>query len=796
MFGPAQSNDPIQVPQMEPVVLSGNTPQFATEPETANESQASGGSQFSGSPLASQNFDPNLVSANNSSYPAETANIDEIAGNLEDQMVASGVVIDQSSQAESLEPIDSQSSSFDEQSAPVETANIEDIANSLEADLDNIPANSTEGAVNETDQANQANVTNSGENLVGVGSLPGVSLVGGNLAGGMATNPGMTAPVPTPTNLGEQPLPEGIDPNKTYASIIDVLKDQGVLSQERAGQVMVTNVSTGEPFDSILEKNKFVSEEDLTKAKSVVYKIPFIKISESGTDPQALAQIPEGVARNYEMLPILFDKEKGTLVVAMKNPLDLSAIDFAEQKSGLKIITKYATPSEIERKIAENYSQSLSGEVTEALEQTSQVEEDRVKKKDLRALSGETIRQAPITKIVQTIVSFAMKARASDIHIEPQENRTRVRYRIDGILVEKLILPSSVHDAVVSRVKILSGLKIDEKRIPQDGRFNFVSGDKEVDLRVSTLPTVNGEKIVMRLLKKDATVPDLEELGLNGAALRYVRDAIKVPHGIVLVTGPTGSGKTTTLYSVLHTINTPKVNIITLEDPVEYQMASVNQVQVNPQAGLSFASGLRSFLRQDPNIIMVGEIRDSETADLAVQASLTGHLVFSTLHTSSAAGAIPRLLDMGVEPFLLTSSLTLAMAQRVVRIINPKYKEEYKPEKAVVDDIKKVLGPRLDEWLKKSNTMAGTNKKIEDIVLYRAKEERPPTEPEYKGRIAIFEVMPLSEGIGRLILERKPASDMEKLAIADGMLLMKQDGYLKALEGITTIEEVLRVAQI
>jgi len=309
-------------------------------------------------------------------------------------------------------------------------------------------------------------------------------------------------------------------------------------------------------------------------------------------------------------------------------------------------------------------------------------------------------------------------------------------------------------------------------------------------LRVSTLPTVNGEKIVMRLLKKDATVPDMEELGLTGMALRHVKDLIKVPHGIILVTGPTGSGKTTTLYSILHTINTSKVNIITLEDPVEYQMASVNQVQVNQQAGLTFASGLRSFLRQDPNIIMVGEIRDSETADLAVQASLTGHLVFSTLHTSSAAGAIPRLMDMGVEPFLLTSSLTLSMAQRVVRVINKKFKEEYKPEKAIIDDIKEVLGPRLDEWLRKNN------RKDENIVLYRAKEDRPQTEPEYKGRIAIFEVMPISEGISRLILEKKPASEMEKLAVKDGMLLMKQDGYLKALDGITTIEEVLRVAQI
>jgi len=604
----------------------------------------------------------------------------------------------------------------------------------------------------------------------------------------------VSAPVPGGVNTAAVVQPDealGIDPDKNYGNVVEALKDSGSITQDEANQILVENVSSGRTFEAILEENKFASEEQLTLAKSVVHKIPFVKISEYGNDPQALTQLPEGVARNYSMLPLTYDKEKNSLTVAMKNPLDLSAIDFAEQKSGLKIISYYAMPSELERKIAENYSQSLSTEVTEALEQTTQVAEAKAQQKDLSGLSGETIRQAPITKIVQTIVAFAMKARASDVHIEPQEHRTRVRYRIDGILIEKLILPRSVHEAVVSRIKILSGLKIDEKRIPQDGRFNFVSGDSEVDLRVSTLPTIHGEKIVMRLLKKDASVPALEELGLTGIALRRVKDAIKVPHGIVLVTGPTGSGKTTTLYSVLHTINTPKVNIMTLEDPVEYQMVGINQVQINPQAGLTFASGLRSFLRQDPNIIMVGEIRDSETAELAIQASLTGHLVFSTLHTSSAAGAIPRLLDMGAEPFLLASSMTLTMAQRVVRKINEEYKEEYKPEKAIIEDIKKVLGTKLDDWMKSKSI-----KSTDDIILYRAKNDRPQTEPEYKGRVAIFEVMPVSEPIGKLILERKPATEMEKIAEADGMLFMKQDGYIKALEGITTIEEVLRVAEI
>jgi len=391
---------------------------------------------------------------------------------------------------------------------------------------------------------------------------------------------------------------------------------------------------------------------------------------------------------------------------------------------------------------------------------------------------------------VETILTFAIKSRASDVHIEPLADKTRVRYRIDGILMEKLILPKSVHEATVSRVKILSDLKIDEKRVPQDGRFNFVAGADEVDLRVSTLPTIHGEKIVMRLLRKNANVPSLEQLGLTGLALKNIQESIKVPHGIILVTGPTGSGKTTTLYSVLHTVNTPKVNVMTLEDPVEYQMAGINQVQINPQAGLSFASGLRSFLRQDPNIIMVGEIRDSETAELAIQASLTGHLVFSTLHTSSAAGALPPLLDMGAEPFLLASSMTLTMGQRVVRLINPDFKEEYQPDPAVLADIRAVLGPLYEQWC------TTNNKDPNHLTLYRTTQSRPQSEPEYKGRMAICEVMKITDEIGHLVMQRKAATEIEKVAMKDGMLLMKQDGYIKALEGKTTIEEVLRVAQV
>ena len=576
---------------------------------------------------------------------------------------------------------------------------------------------------------------------------------------------------------------------KQYDSLLDALVAKNKLSKQMADSVALEQINTGQELEELLTQKNIVSEVDITEAKAEFFHLPFVSIPAIGISPEALTKIPESVARLYRMFPFQFDKDQNLLHVAMENPLDLNAVDFAEKKSGCRLKAYFASPSELNRAISEKYAQTLSSEVTEALKETKQVASDRQQKQDLSKLSGQVIRDAPITKIVETFLSFAMKSRASDIHIEPLEDRTRVRYRIDGILYEKLVLPKSVHDAVVSRIKILSQLKIDEKRLPQDGRFTFLSSGEEVDLRVSTLPTVYGEKVVLRLLKKNAVIPTLSDLGMRGNALKNFQVATRVPHGIILVTGPTGSGKTTTLYSVLHEINTPKVNILTLEDPVEYQIQGVNQVQINPQAGLTFASGLRSFLRQDPNIIMVGEIRDPETAELAIQASLTGHLVFSTLHTNSAASSLPRLLDMGAEPFLLASSMTLLMAQRVVRKLNEAYKEEYIPTPEVIADMKEVLGSYFTAWC------AQHKKKENEITLFRSSQNRPETEGEYKGRVGIFEVMPMTEKIGKLILEHQPASALEHQAVADGMMLMKQDGYLKALEGITTLEEVLRVAE-
>lgn len=576
--------------------------------------------------------------------------------------------------------------------------------------------------------------------------------------------------------------PKGLSPVTTVA---DILVTQGIIPQEVLDQTKAESINNGQEVEQILFDKGLLDEEQLARAKAEFYHIDFIKLSEIGVAPEALNVVSEGLAQRYLILPFAIDKINNTVSVAMANPLDLRAIDFVEKKTGFRIIPFMAMKTELEAQITERYTQSLSTEVTAALRESSL---DHKKIVDVKQL-GEVIREAPIAKIVETVLSFAVKARASDVHIEPQPDKTRVRYRIDGILHEKLVLPKGVQDAVVSRIKILADLKIDEKRLPQDGRFTFRSNDEIIDLRVSTLPTVHGEKVVMRLLKKTGGATSLRDLGLRGMALKNVEQAIVVPYGIVLITGPTGSGKTTTLYSILTKISTPRVNIVTIEDPVEYEIPGVNQVQVNVKAGLTFASGLRSFLRQDPNIIMVGEVRDKETADLAIQASLTGHLVFSTLHTNSAAGALPRLMDMEAEPFLLASSMTCIVAQRVVRKICPNCIGLYTPEPPVIEDFKKVLGPLFTAYINQKHVTET------ELQLHRGNGCAECNDTGYIDRVGIFEVLPISEKIGRLILERKPAIDIERQAIAEGMVLMKQDGYLKVLEGITTIEEVLRVAE-
>ena len=564
--------------------------------------------------------------------------------------------------------------------------------------------------------------------------------------------------------------------------LLEILLEEGKITPEQRDAARLAYVNESKKPELWLVEQNILAVPEVYEAKAKVLNMPFVRISEMAASPVAMNFIDKSIAQRLAIFPFDYSAADRELSVAFANPTDLAAVEFLEKKTGVKIKVCAAVPDEVMANVELRYAQSLSSEVTAALKETGTQAGEQVKTVNIRKMN-EIIREAPIAKIVATILEFAMKSRASDVHIEPLEERTRVRYRIDGILHEKLVLPKSIHDALVSRIKILSNMKIDEKRIPQDGRFNFQIDENEVDLRVSTLPTVHGEKVVMRLLKKTGGVPTLNDLGLRGRALKNLEEAILRPHGIILVTGPTGSGKTTTLYSVLNRINTVKVNIVTLEDPVEYQMPGINQVQINPQAGLTFASGLRSFLRQDPNVIMVGEIRDEETAELAVQAALTGHLVFSTLHTNSAAGALPRMLDMNAEPYLLASTITAIVGQRVCRKICPGCKQGYEPPAEVVEEVKKILG-RL--WVL---TKSGK------IEFFKGSGCDQCGNTGYRGRIGVFEVLAVSEKIGRKILEHASSAEMETVAVEEGMITMKQDGYLKVVEGVTTIDEVLRVAQ-
>lgn len=560
-------------------------------------------------------------------------------------------------------------------------------------------------------------------------------------------------------------------------SVVDILVAQGALTPERAQQVKFAEIQSGKAQEDIIREQKIVTEEALIRARAAFYNVPFIDLTNAPVSPAALSTLPLEVAKKFKVFPISADVTKKELSVAMADPLDLTIIEFIEQKTGYQVRPFAALPGAIDEFITKRYSTSLSQEVTAALKEVGGERQIKV----LDSARGGLIRQERISEVVTHILDFAVRARASDVHIEPLERSTRVRYRIDGILQEKLTIPHELHDSLISRIKILSGMKIDEKRVPQDGRFNFKNQEQEVDLRVSTLPTTWGEKVVMRLLKKTGGIPELPELGLRGRALKNLEDAIDRPHGIITICGPTGSGKTTTLYSVIQKLNTPKVNIMTLEDPIEYKIAGVNQVQVNPAVGLTFASGLRSFLRQDPNIILVGEIRDAETSDLAIQASLTGHLVFATLHTNNSAGALPRLLDMGAEPFLLASSMTAIVAQRVLRKIDEKVKESYDPDPKMVAEMQAVLGPLFP--------------KNKQIKFYRGQPTSENNNSGYHGRVGVFEVLPITEAVAQLILRRASAGEIEEVARREGMITMKQDGYLKVLEGVTTIEEVLRVAQ-
>lgn len=581
--------------------------------------------------------------------------------------------------------------------------------------------------------------------------------------------------------------------------IEDVLFDQKLISEDQLAAIKFEHVNTGKAVEQIIKERGYVSNDAYVKAFGQVYNIEYAQLEGRTIDPKLLELVPHVLAKKYNAIPFALDDETDILSLAMVDPLDLQTIEFIERKTGYKVKPFISTMTEIEHMVEEQSGKVIGEEISAALEEISQttlkIEEGQG---DLSA-DEATLRDAPIARIVGMILETAVKTGASDVHIEPDETKTRLRYRIDGVLEEKRTLPKEMHDSLVARIKILGNMKIDEKRLPLDGRFKIEVGKTKTDLRVSTLPTIYGEKAVIRLLKEEGSVFTFQDLGLRGLSLKRLEESLIKPVGMILVTGPTGSGKTVTLASALNKLNTVKVNIITIEDPVEIRIPGVNQVQINPQAGLTFATGLRSFLRQDPNIIMVGEIRDSETAELAIHAALTGHLVLSTLHTNSAGGAVPRLLDMGIENFLLASTLHAVLAQRLVRKICEDCKKEYDPPEEVTKDIKEIIS-----GVENSQILMSKDKSIIDAVKLAQKDKLKLYRGEgcdkcggtgYRGRTGIFEVLEISEQIQKLILEHSSAAQVQKAGAAEGMMTLVQDGYLKVVEGLTTVEEVLRVSK-
>jgi type IV pilus assembly protein PilB len=568
----------------------------------------------------------------------------------------------------------------------------------------------------------------------------------------------------------------------------EVLIKLNLITRGELDGAKIESVRSGKDLGESLVSMKLISSEDSVKATAIALGVPYVDLSSTRVDQNTLKNIPKDMAKKYIAVP--FGISNNMLNVAMGNPNNIQAIEFIERKSGLRVNPYMASEDNIKR-VLDQY-QDLSTEVTEALKEVDvgpkiQIKTDEEKVKEI---SGD----APVTRAVNTILEYAAKAKASDIHIEPWQNALKVRFRIDGILQETMTLPTHIQAALISRIKILSNLKIDEHRIPQDGRFDIAIDEHEIDIRVAVSPTVHGEKVVMRLLDKSGGVIDLDRLGLRGYTYRVLSEAIKKPQGMILSTGPTGSGKTTTLYAVLTKINNPGVNIITLEDPVEYQVGGVNQIQVNSAVGLTFASGLRSILRQDPDIIMVGEIRDAETAELAVQSALTGHMVLSTLHTNSAAGILPRLLDMEIEPFLIASTVSTAMAQRLVRKLCPKCKKPYKATPALIEAINKTIGgilPKNEKEMKEIGyeniPMAGSK----EYTLYQPQGCGECNNTGYSGRIGVYEAFKITPAIEKLVVKHATSSEVQDQAISEGMITMRQDGFLKALEGNTTIEEVI-----
>ena len=581
-----------------------------------------------------------------------------------------------------------------------------------------------------------------------------------------------------------------------------LLVEEGYLSEEQLKSLRQESAEQNKSIINLISDRGLIDKEDIVKTVAKAENVPYADLHGFKADEETLNFIPKDLAKNYQVVPI--GMMNGQLAVGMVDPTNLQAVDFITRRIG-QAITPHMVSSESVEVVLGQYGADVSEEVSSVVGSAEQfVQSEEQQQKQQQQEGGDVqnlVQDAPITRALNTILDYAARLEASDIHIEPRPENVKIRFRIDGILKEIMTLPKGVEAALVSRVKILSSLKIDEHRKPQDGEFQMQHEGRDIDLRIAIAPIVWGEQVVIRLLDKDSSLLDIDSLGYKGRARRLIHEGLQKPYGMTLSTGPTGSGKSTTLYAGINTIHDPAINIITLEDPVEYKMSGINQIQINSQIGLTFASGLRSVLRQDPDVVMVGEIRDGETADLAVQAALTGHIVLSTLHTNSAAGVLPRLIDMGIEPFLVSSVINTVIGQRLVRRICDKCVTERESTEAENHSIQEVLGSILPESGEASQelkddigyeVLPGLDQNA--YTLYEGSGCKDCNGEGYKGRTGIFEVFSITDEMEKILVSGMTSGQVQEQAQKDGMITMRQDGYLKALNGVTTLDEVARVA--
>ncbi len=575
------------------------------------------------------------------------------------------------------------------------------------------------------------------------------------------------------------------------------LKEKRLLNDEKIKTLEKDRLSQKSPstWEDFLVEKKVLGEDDLLKIKAEILNVPIVELKNVQIPQDVLNLVPEPIAHRHKV--ISFAKTKDGLSLAMFDPDDIQTRDFIQKKTGLKIQTFLIGKTSLDSGLSK-YHSSLEKEIKHLFTPEGKSVTDGAKAEGESADEGlkKMAEEIPVIRVVDTLLEYAVFEKASDIHIEPQESAVTVRYRIDGVLHDVMTLPKVIQAAIVARIKVLANLKIDEHRLPQDGRFKIEKEGYKFSLRISTIPIFDGEKVVIRLLDESAKAQSLEDLGFEKSAFETIMRSIKKPHGMLLITGPTGSGKSTTLYTVLSLLNTKNVNISTIEDPIEYRISGTNQMQVNPKIGLTFALGLRALLRQDPNIIMIGEVRDKETAEEAVHAAMTGHMVFSTLHTNTAAGALPRLLDIGVEAYLIASTINAVLAQRLVRVVCKDCKAEVKLDDATIESLSKIF--HLDKLLPiliKEGAVPSKTKSLKDLTFYKGAGCDKCNHSGYKGRMGIHEILEVTPEVGDLIMQHKSAQEIQDEAEKNGMLLLWEDGFIKAIKGITTVDEILRVSK-